>query len=91
MKVFRIFLTSFWLVGFNIAVSGYLTAVERAGLALIISAGRGFVLMIGALVLIARYLGGEMIWWTPLTAEGICFVITCALYAYHVRTEERRR
>lgn len=91
VKVFRIFLTSFWLVGFNIAVSGYLTAVERAGLALIISAGRGFVLMIGALVLIARYLGGEMIWWTPLTAEGICFVITCALYAYHVRTEERRR
>lgn len=89
VKVFKIFLTSFWLVGFNIAVSGYFTAVERAGLALIISAGRGFVLMIGALVLIARYLGGDRIWWTPLAAEGICFAVTCVLYALYARAERK--
>lgn len=83
VNAFHIFTASFFMVGFNIAVSGYFTSVERALEALIISAGRGFVLMVGCLVVMAQIFGGPGIWWSPLLSETLCLVITgCLLILY---------
>ncbi len=80
VEIFHIYTTSFFLVGFNVAVSGYFTSVERAVSALIISAGRGFVLLVGVLLFFANCFGGDMIWWSPLVSEGICFGLTLLLF-----------
>ena len=87
VTAFRIFTTSFLLVGFNIAVSGYFTSVERAAEALIISAGRGLVLMAGCLIVMTRLFGGAGIWWSPLVSEAVCLVVTGLLLMRYCRKD----
>ena len=48
-SVFRIFSVSFLIVGFNVVGSGYFTAVERPKESLVISLGRGVVILFAAL------------------------------------------
>ncbi len=87
VTAFRIFTTSFLLVGFNIAVSGYFTSVERAAEALIISAGRGLILMAGCLIVMTRLFGGAGIWWSPLVSEAVCLAVTGLLLMRYCRKD----
>ena len=81
VTAFRIFAASFLLVGFNIAVSGYFTSVERAAEALVISAGRGLVLMAGCLIVMTG------IWWSPLVSETACLAVTGLLLLIYCRKD----
>lgn len=83
--VLRIFLLSFLLVGYNIVISGYLTSVERAGSATLISLGRGVVFLLGSLVLLIHLLGGEGVWWAPLLSESVCLCLTVFLFVRYQR------
>ena len=85
VQVFRIYILPFLLLGFNISVSGYLTAVERAVPALLISAGRSFVLLTGSLIVLIALFGGSGIWWAPLTSEVLCFLLTAVLFLQYRR------
>ena len=67
------------LVGFNILMGGFLTAVERPRSALCISMGRGLVLQAGVLLLLAVLWGGSSIWFAPLCSELLCLVMALAL------------
>lgn len=87
VTVFRIFTSSFLLAGFNVSVSGYFTSVEKAFEALIISAGRGFLLMAGSLIIMAKLFGGAGIWWSPLVSEAICLIITAFLLLRYCRRD----
>ena len=57
-SVIRIFVLSFLLMGVNVSLSGYLAAVECSGPAVLISGGRGFVLLVASLFLLTRLFGG---------------------------------
>ena len=62
------------LVGFNIMIGGYMTAMERPKPAIAISIGRGFLVQSCCLLLLATLLGGDSIWFAPLISEAICLV-----------------
>ena len=67
------------LLGSNILMGGFLTAVERPRSALCISMGRGLVLQAGALLLLAVLWGGSSIWFAPLCSELLCFAMALIL------------
>ena len=75
----RRYALSYLLVGFNILMGGFLTAVERPRSALCISMGRGLVLQAGVLLLLAVLWGGSSIWFAPLCSELLCLVMALAL------------
>jgi len=89
VQIFHIYTVSFLPVGFNIALGGYFTSVEQAASAFLISAGRGFVLIIATLVVFARFFGGDMIWWAPLASEMLCLALTLGLFARYRRRFEK--
>ncbi len=63
------------LLGSNILMGGFLTAVERPACALSISVGRGLAFQSGALFLLAFTVGGTAIWYAPLISETLCAVM----------------
>ena len=62
------------MVGFNVLMGGFLTAVERPRPAICISVGRGLALQAGALLLAAVW-GGSVIWFAPVISEALCLVM----------------
>ncbi|MEF9940906.1 MAG: MATE family efflux transporter [Lachnospiraceae bacterium] len=80
VQVFRIFSLSFAVVGFNVVIGGYFTAVEQPISALTISIARGLITMIVSLVILTSLFGGMGIWWAPTLSEGMCFAITLVLF-----------
>lgn len=63
------------LLGSNILMGGFLTAVERPTGAICISVGRGLAFQSGALLLLAFAVGGTAIWFAPLISEALCAVM----------------
>ena len=63
------------MVGFNVLMGGFLTAVERPRPAICISVGRGLALQAGALLLLAAVWGGSVIWFAPVISEALCLVM----------------
>ena len=90
-SVFRIFSVSFLIVGFNVVGSGYFTAVERPKESLVISLGRGVVILFAALAGCIALFGGEGIWWAPTVSEAACLGITLLLVRRMAGREERER
>lgn len=72
----RLYSTCFLLMGFNVVISSFFTAMEHPFPALTISFGRGLVLISGCLMVLSVVLGDVGIWLSPLVSEGICLVIT---------------
>ena len=85
--VFRIFSLSFLVVGFNITGAGYFTAIERPKESLIISLGRGMVIIAAALAVCIGVGGGEGIWWAPAVSELMCLGVTLILVYLYTRRE----
>ena len=77
--VFRIFSTSFLLVGYNVVLGGYFTDLERPGEALVISACRSFLTMAAGLVIMIALLGGRGIWWAATLSEAMTGIVSLAL------------
>lgn len=63
------------VMGVNIFMGGFLTAVEQPRSAICISIGRGLVFQAGALLALAFTLGGDTIWFAPLVSELICLAL----------------
>lgn len=86
VRVFRIFILSFLIAGYNVVIGGYFAAIEKAGTATAISLIRSLVALLACMVLLILAFGGEGIWWAPLTAEGVCVVFSVlALYRQRCR------
>lgn len=85
--VYRIFIVSFLPVGFNVAFSGYFTSMERAFLALMISAGRGFVFLVGSLMVLTHIWGGPALWWAPLLSETVCLAVSLLLFVRYCKKD----
>ena len=63
------------LLGSNILMGGFLTAVEWPKAAISISVGRGLAFQAGALLLLAAAVGGTGIWFAPVISEALCAVM----------------
>ena len=68
----RRYALGYLLLGSNILMGGFLTAVERPTGAICISVGRGLVFQATALVALAFTIGGSAIWYAPVVSELIC-------------------
>lgn len=88
VSVFRIFSISFLIAGYNVVIGGYFTAVERATEAIIISIGRGFVILAASLFGLSRFFGGAGIWWAPTLSEAICLCITMGMFWKNKKMKE---
>ena len=71
----------------GIGGAGYFTAIERPKESLVISLGRGMVIMAGALSGCIALAGGRGIWWAPTVSETVCLGITLILVCRHIRRE----
>lgn len=65
---------SYIIVGFNILISGFLTAIERPVPAISISLSRGFVVQAACLLLIANVISADMLWFAPAISEVLCLL-----------------
>lgn len=89
VQVFRIFILSFLIAGYNVVIGGYFTAVERAGYATMISLMRSLIALVGGLVLLTVLFGGNGIWWAPMLAEGVCLVMTLSMYLQYEKDQKQ--
>ena len=88
VRAFRHYGISYLLVGFNVVIGGFLTALERPIPAISISVGRGLVLQSAVLLTLAAAFGGEAIWYTPVLSEAMCLVMSLLfLRSYRRQTD----
>lgn len=72
VRAFHRYSLCYLLVGFNIVIGGFMTAIERPKPAIAISTGRGLLIQGACLLLLAFTLGGDSIWFAPVISEAIC-------------------
>ncbi len=92
VSVFRIFIFSFLFVGYNVVFAGYFTAIEKSGTAVLISLGRGCILLVVSMVILTAAFGGEGIWWASILSEFLCLalsVVLCYNNRYHIAGGEK--
>ena len=83
VSAFRRYSFSYLLLGFNVVLGGFMTAVERPIPAICISVGRGLALQSAVLLTLAALFGGDAVWYTPVFSEAMCLVLSLAfLRAY---------
>lgn len=75
---FRHYSVSYLLVGFNVVIGGFMTALKQPVPALSISIGRGFVLQSIVLLALAITFGGDTLWYTPIFSEALCLCLSIA-------------
>ena len=76
VRAFRHYGISYLLVGFNVVIGGFLTALERPIPAISISVGRGLVLQSAVLLTLAAVFGGKALWYTPIISEALCLAMS---------------
>lgn len=92
VRVFRIFILSFLIAGYNVVIGGYFASIEKAGTATAISLIRSLVALLVCMALLVLVFGGEGIWWAPLMAEGVCIVFSVfALYRQKCKPGSAKR
>ena len=79
ISAFRIFSTSFLILGFNILISGYFASIEEPFKATIISLCRGIIFITISLFLLSFYFGDTGIWISTLVAELVCLSLSIYL------------
>ena len=86
VSALRLYSFAFLLVGFNVVVSGFFTAMEHPFPSLTIS-----LLIAGCLLVLSSLFGATGIWLSPLASEAICLVSTVFFlvrYFRRVRQED---
>lgn len=76
----RLYCLSFLLMGYNILVSGFLTAINHPNYSFIISVCRSFLFLFASLTILAALFGDTGIWLASLASEGMCLGVTWLLY-----------
>ena len=80
VSALRLYCLSFLLMGYNILVSGFLTAINRPDYSFIISVCRSFLFLFVSLTVLAALFGDTGIWLASLASEGMCLGVTWLLY-----------
>jgi len=75
VKAFRIYVMAYLVVGFNVVFIGFYSAIEKPICSMILSMGRGLVVIVASLLLMANKFGENGIWISSFVSEGICLII----------------
>ncbi len=86
----RLYFTAFFFSGFNVVTAVYFSSLERARAGFVVSALRGFVLIIPLALSMARLWGMDGVWLSAPAAEGLTAVAALVLLAPDWRTLRRR-
>lgn len=76
---FRQYSFSWLLVGFNVAIGGFLTALERPVPAIAISTGRGLIVQSAVVVSLAALTAGGGLWFAPVLSEVLVLAMAAVL------------
>ncbi|WP_297434941.1 MATE family efflux transporter [uncultured Clostridium sp.] len=72
----KIYSLTFLLMGFNIIISGFFSAIEKPAIATVISLSRGIVIIIAVLFISTKLLGANGIWISTPITELLCLGIS---------------
>lgn len=86
VSALRHYSISYLLLGVNMVIGGFMTAIERPVAAITISVGRGFAIQSAVLLLLAVLFGGSALWYTPVISESICLVLSL-IFLHRLRKE----
>ena len=79
VSALRQYALSYLLTGFSIALAGYFAALGRGPSSMLLSLGRGFILLPGALLALNALTGGSGIWMAALVGEVLSVLLGFAL------------
>ncbi|HBB28901.1 MAG TPA: MATE family efflux transporter, partial [Clostridiales bacterium] len=80
VKSSRIYAPAFLILGFNIVLSGFYSAVEKPKYAMIISLGRGLIIIAASLFIMVNIFGDTGIWISTTVSEIICLVVSVTIF-----------
>jgi len=80
IKAFRIYITAYLIIGINIVIIGFYTAIEKPIYSMILSIGRGFVVITISLLLMPSLLGENGIWISSFVSEAICLSLGSVIF-----------
>ena len=81
VRAIRLYAPAFLVLGFNIVFAGFYAAIEKPLYSMIISIGRGFVVITLSMFFMTRLLGENGIWLTSFVSEVICLIIAAIIFA----------
>lgn len=79
-KAIRWYSSAYLILGFNIVFSGFYAALERTLYSSVISVGRGFVVIVPCLFVMAHIFGEKGIWMSSFVAEAICLLTAISVF-----------
>ena len=80
LRAMRLYACSFLLMGYNIFIGGYFTAVDQPKPSFLISLCRSFLFLTGCLLLMAKLFGADGIWLATTASEALSLLLTLALW-----------
>lgn len=89
VRVFQIFGLSYLVVGYNVILGGYFTAIEQPVQAIVISFARGLVVLAVSLKIMTALFGGEGIWWSALLSEMLCLILSVCLFFMYKKGQKK--
>lgn len=86
VTAFRQYSVAYLLMGFNVVIGGYMTALEQPMPAICISTGRGLIVQAAVLMVLAAATNGAGIWLTPIFSEGL---VLCMALVFLKRNQKQ--
>ncbi|MDD4264765.1 MAG: MATE family efflux transporter, partial [Firmicutes bacterium] len=83
----RIFSFSFLLIGVNVILSGYFTALRFTRKATIVSMSRGYIFIALSLIILPTYFGDIGIWGSAIISEILTLGIALSLYLSYAKAK----
>ena len=79
LRALRLFSSAFPIIGFNVIMAAFFASIERPVASLVISVGRGLVLLTACLLTLSALAGETGIWLSPMVSELLCLGMTLFL------------
>jgi len=81
VKAFRIYVPAYLIIGFNIVFIGFYSAIEKPMYSMILSLGRGLVVIVASLFIMSTMFGENGIWISSFVSEAVCLIIGSIIFA----------
>ena len=80
VRSLRLYAPAYLLMGFNYIFAGFYTAIEKPVYSMIISVGRGLLVITASLFAMTSLFGSEGIWMSSFVSETICLILSTAMF-----------
>lgn len=88
VRALRMYAWAFLVLGYNVVLAAFFTAVERPAPAFSISLGRSLVFIVISLGVMSSLFGAEGIWCSTLVSELACLVLTVSCAVGYFRRQK---